>query len=225
MVTALPWFSGNFPLYLAPMAGVTDKVFRQICKDYGADVLVTEFVSAEGVFRRNERTREYLDFGPCERPLGVQLFGADATHMAEAAKHVVDWVQPDFIDINFGCPVNKVVAKNGGSALLKDCPTLATVARAVVTAVAPLPVTAKIRIGWDDSSINAVNVSRILEAEGIAAIAVHGRTRAQGYSGEADWNVIGEVADAVAIPVIGNGDISSPQDVARRQRETNIAGV
>jgi len=163
MVTALPWFSGNFPLYLAPMAGVTDKVFRQICKDYGADVLVTEFVSAEGVFRRNERTREYLDFGPCERPLGVQLFGADATHMAEAAKHVVDWVAPDFIDLNFGCPVNKVVAKNGGSALLKDCPTLNSVAKAVVQAAAPLPVTAKIRIGWDADSVNAVRVAGILE--------------------------------------------------------------
>ena len=132
------------------MAGVSDKIFRQLCKERGADVLVTEFVSAEGVFRRNERTREYLDFDECERPLGVQLFGGNAEHMAEAAKHVVDWVRPDFIDLNFGCPVNKVVAKNGGSALLKDCPTLAAVAEAVVRAVAPLPVTAKIRIGWDD---------------------------------------------------------------------------
>ena len=225
MVTALPWFSGNFPLYLAPMAGVTDKVFRQICKDYGADVLVTEFVSAEGVFRRNERTREYLDFGPCERPLGVQLFGADAAHMAEAAKHVVDWVAPDFVDLNFGCPVNKVVAKNGGSALLKDCPTLNSVAKAVVQAVAPLPVTAKIRIGWDADSVNAVRVAGILEDCGIAALAVHGRTRAQGYSGEADWRVIGEVAQTVAMPVIGNGDLFSPQEVSRRRAETKIAGV
>ncbi|PYI42080.1 MAG: tRNA dihydrouridine synthase DusB, partial [Verrucomicrobia bacterium] len=166
------------------MAGVTDKVFRQICRGYGADVLVTEFVSAEGVFRRNQRTREYLDFDPCERPLGVQLFGAEAAHMAEAAKHVVDWVAPDFVDLNFGCPVNKVVAKNGGSALLKDCPTLTSVAKAVVQAVAPLPVTAKIRIGWDADSVNAVRVAGILEECGIAALAVHGRTRAQGYSGE-----------------------------------------
>ena len=225
MVTTLPWFSDNFPLYLAPMAGVTDKVFRQICKGYGADVLVTEFVSAEGVFRRNERTREYLDFDPCERPLGVQLFGADAAHMAEAAKHVVDWVAPDFVDLNFGCPVNKVVAKNGGSALLKDCPTLTSVAKAVVQAVAPLPVTAKIRIGWDADSVNAVRVAGILEECGIAALAVHGRTRAQGYSGEADWRVIGEVAQTVAIPVIGNGDLFSPQEVARRRAETKIAGV
>src|SRR5213078_3065217 len=162
----LPWFSG-FPLYLAPMAGVSDKIFRQFCKERGADVLVTEFVSAEGVFRRNERTREYLDFDESERPIGVQLFGGNAEHMAEAAKHVVDWVRPDFIDLNFGCPVNKVVAKNGGSALLKDCPTLATVAAAVVRAVAPLPVTAKIRIGWDAESVNAVRVAGILEECGI----------------------------------------------------------
>src|SRR5438046_6349017 len=207
------------------MAGVTDKVFRQICRGYGADVLVTEFVSAEGVFRRNQRTREYLDFDPCQRPLGVQLFGAEADHMAEAAKHVVDWVAPDFVNLNFGCPVNKVVAKNGGSALLKDCPTLTSVAKAVVQAVAPLPVTAKIRIGWDADSVNAVRVAGILQECGIAALAVHGRTRAQGYSGEADWRVIGEVAQTVAIPVIGNGDLFSPREVARRRAETKIAGV
>src|SRR6476620_1642113 len=226
MNSKLPWFSDStFPLYLAPMAGVSDKIFRQLCKKLGADVLVTEFVSAEGVFRRNERTHEYLDFDECERPVGVQLFGGNAGHMAEAAKHVVDWVGPDFIDLNFGCPVNKVVAKNGGSALLKDCPTLSSVAKAVVQAVAPLPVTAKIRIGWDANSINAVRVAEILQECGVAALAVHGRTRAQGYSGEADWRVIGEVAQTVAIPVIGNGDLFSPQEVARRRAETKIAGV
>ena len=220
----LPWFSG-FPLYLAPMAGVSDKIFRQFCKERGADVLVTEFVSAEGVFRRNDRTREYLDFDECERPIGVQLFGGNAEHMAEAAKQVVDWVAPDFIDLNFGCPVNKVVAKNGGSALLKDCPALAAIAEAVVRAVAPLPVTAKIRIGWDADSINAPRVAKILEETGIQAVAVHGRTRAQGYSGEADWKVIGEVVSAVSIPVIGNGDLTSGDDVIRRRAETDIAGA
>src|SRR5436305_5069628 len=176
MLSALPWLSNRFPLYLAPMAGVSDKIFRQLCKEYGADVLTTEFVSAEGIFRRNERTREYLDFDEIERPIGVQLFGADAEHMAEAARQVIDWVRPDFIDLNFGCPVNKVVAKNGGSALLKDCPTLAIVAAAVVRAVAPLPVTAKIRIGWDNDSINAPRVSRILDVTGVLALAVLGRT-------------------------------------------------
>src|SRR5689334_928370 len=224
MHSTLPWFSG-FPLYLAPMAGVSDKIFRQFCKERGADVLVTEFVSAEGVFRRNDRTREYLDFDECERPIGVQLFGGNAEHMAEAAKHVVDWVAPDFIDLNFGCPVNKVVARNGGSALLKDCPTLTSVAGAVVRAVAPLPVTAKIRIGWDADSINAVRIANLLVEQGIAAITVHGRTRAQGYSGFADWRVIGEVAAAVPVPVIGNGDVASPADVARRRTETQIAGI
>src|SRR6516225_11032254 len=201
---SLPWFQDQFPLYLAPMASVSDKIFRQLCKEYGADVLTTEFVSAEGIFRRNERTREYLDFDEIERPIGVQLFGADAAHMAEAAKQVVDWVRPDFVDLNFGCPVNKVVCKNGGSALLKDCPTLTKVAESVVRAIAPLPATAKIRIGWDSDSVNAVRVAKTLAECGISALTVHGRTRAQGYSGVADWTVIGEVATAVSIPVIGN---------------------
>jgi nifR3 family TIM-barrel protein len=222
----LPWFADNrFPLYLAPMAGISDKIFRQLCKERGADVLVTEFVSAEGVFRRNERTRRYLDFDPVERPLGVQLFGANPEHMAEAARQVIEWVEPDFIDLNFGCPVNKVVAKNGGSALLKDCPLLGKVVAAVVQTVAPVPVTAKIRTGWDDRSINAVEVGGQLESLGIAALAIHGRTRVQGYSGNADWEVIGRVADALKIPVIGNGDLFSAADVAKRKNETGIAGA
>jgi tRNA-dihydrouridine synthase B len=225
MLSTLPWFSNRFPLYLAPMAGVSDKIFRQLCKEHGADILTTEFVSAEGIFRRNQRTREYLDFDEIERPIGVQLFGADPEHMAEAARQVIDWVAPDFIDLNFGCPVNKVVAKNGGSALLKDCPALASVAAAVVRAVAPMAVTAKIRIGWDADSINAPRVARILVDAGIAAITVHGRTRAQGYAGAADWDTIAEVAAAVSIPVIGNGDLASAGDVARRCHDTGIAGA
>jgi tRNA-dihydrouridine synthase B len=228
MNSGLPWFrKETFPLYLAPMAGVSDKIFRQLCKEYGADVLTTEFVSAEGIFRRNQRTREYLDFDEVERPIGVQLFGGDAGHMAEAAKQVVDWVRPDFVDLNFGCPVNKVVSKNGGSALLKDCPTLARVTDAVVRAVTPrkCEVTAKIRIGWDAESINAVNVAKILVDAGIAALTVHGRTRAQGYSGDADWNVIGDVATSISIPVIGNGDLISSAIIAKRRRETRIAGA
>ena len=221
----LPWFKDRFPVYLAPMAGVTDSLFRGYCKEYGADVVVTEFVAAEGVFRKNARTLEYLDFVEAERPLGVQLFGADPEHLGRAAQLVLEWKRPDFIDLNFGCPVNKVVSKNGGSALLKDCPLLQKVACAVVRAVAPHPVTAKIRIGWDRSSINATTTARILEDCGVRALAVHGRTKDQGYSGEANWEVIGEVVQAVRIPVIGNGDISSAADVVLRRRQTGVAGV
>ena len=142
------------------MAGVTDSIFRGLCKEQGADVLVTEFVSAEGIFRKNERTLEYLEFAETERPVGVQLFGADPEHLGEAARMVLDWKRPDFLDLNFGCPVNKVVSKNGGSALLRDCPLLERVATAVVRAVAPHPVTAKIRIGWSHDQVNAVTTAR-----------------------------------------------------------------
>ena len=221
----LPWFQHRFPLFLAPMAGITDKIFRRLCKEMGADVMVTEFVSAEGIFRRNARTMEYLDFDEIERPLGVQLFGADPDHLGEAARAVVDWVHPDFLDLNFGCPVNKVVSRNGGSALLKDCPLLERVARAVVKGADPYPVTAKIRIGWDSQSINATTTARVLEDAGIQAIAVHGRTKEQGYSGEADWAVIGEVVRAVSIPIIGNGDIGGADDALRRRTETGVAGI
>ena len=212
-------------LFLAPMAGVTNTVFRRLCKDLGADVLTTEFVSAEGILHRNERTSRYLEFQPDERPLGVQLFGADPDRLAEAAKAVIDWVAPDFIDLNFGCPVNKVVSRNGGSALLKDCPLLASVARSVVSAAAGLPVTAKIRIGWDSRSVNATETARILEGEGISRLAVHGRTKEQGYSGEADWDVITDVVQAVQIPVIGNGDIDSAAVALARWRKSGVAGI
>ncbi len=226
MTSNLPWFQDQrFPVYLAPMAGVTDTVFRSICKEFGADVMVTEFVSADGILHRNKRTREYLEFSSAERPLGVQLFGADPKNLARAAASVVEWVAPDFIDLNFGCPVNKVVCRNGGSALLKDCPLLEQVAREVVQAVAPVPTTAKIRIGWNQQQINACETSKILEQCGIQAIAVHGRTRAQGYSGEADWDTIAQVKQSVSIPVIGNGDLATAEDVSKRRRETGVDGV
>jgi tRNA-dihydrouridine synthase B len=223
----LPWFSDNrFPLYLAPMAGVTDLIFRQICKELGADVMVTEFVSAEGIMQADERTRKYTEFTDEQRPVGVQLFGADGERMGEAAKKIIDWKRPDFIDINFGCPVNKVVARNGGSSLLKDCPILASVAAGVAKAVGDqVPVTAKMRIGWDENSVNAVEVAKILEDCGMQAIAVHGRTRAQGYGGEANWDVIDAVARAVSVPVIGNGDIHCGADLVKRKRETAVSGV
>lgn len=221
----LPWLAPDrFPLYLAPMAGVTDMVFRSLCKELGADAMVTEFVSAEGIMQADGRTRKYTEFDEAQRPLGVQLFGADGARMGEAARKIADWKRPDFIDINFGCPVNKVVAKNGGSSLLKDCPLLASVARDLVKA-SPVPVTAKMRIGWDQDHINAVEIARILEDSGIQAIAVHGRTRSQGYTGRADWEVIAQVAGAVGIPVIGNGDLATGADVELRKRETGVRGV
>lgn len=223
----LPWFqNGRFPLYLAPMAGVTDLVFRRICKELGADVMVTEFVSAEGIIQADERTRVYTEFEEEQRPVGVQLFGADGPRMAEAARKIIDWKQPDFIDINFGCPVKKVVSKNGGSSLLRDCPVLAHVAESIAKGVGEqVPVTAKIRIGWDQNLINAPEVCRILEESGMQAISIHGRTRAQGYSGEADWDVIDQCTREVSIPVIGNGDISSGADVELRKQTTGVSGV
>jgi tRNA-dihydrouridine synthase B len=224
---SLPWFSNDqFPLYLAPMAGVTDRVFRSICKGLGADVMVTEFVSSEGIIRRDDRTRKYTEFDEDQRPVGVQLFGADGERMAEAAKKIIDWKQPDFIDLNFGCPVNKVVSKNGGSSLLRDCPILAKVASAVRKGVGDqVPVTGKIRIGWDADSVNAAEVTHILEDCGMAAVAVHGRTRAQSYGGHADWDVIDACAREVKIPVIGNGDVATGADVERRRNESAVSGV
>jgi nifR3 family TIM-barrel protein len=187
--------------------------------------MITEFVSAEGILHRSQRTREMVAFTAAERPLGVQLFGAEPDRLAEAARAVIDWVAPDFIDLNFGCPVNKVVCKHGGSALLRDCPLLEKVAQTVVRVVDPVPVTAKIRLGWDAATINAVVTARLLEGAGVRALAVHGRTKEQGYSGEADWNEIARVAETVRIPVIGNGDIRTAQEVERRLGTTQVRGV
>ncbi len=223
----LPWFeNGKFPLYLAPMAGVTDVVFRTICKELGADVVVTEFVSAEGIMQRDAYTRKYTEFHDEQRPLGIQIFGADGIRMGEAAKKIIDWKQPDFIDINFGCPVNKVVSKNGGSSLLKDCPLLASVAAGVAKAVGDqVPVTAKIRVGWDQETINAPEVCKTLEESGMQAISIHGRTRSQGYRGEADWDIIQQCTQVTNLPIIGNGDIATGADVKLRRETTDVSGV
>ncbi len=206
------------------MAGVTDVVFRTLCKELGADVMVTEFVSAEGILKRDDRTRKYTEFNDDQRPVGVQLFGANGTNMAEAAKKIIDWKQPDFIDINFGCPVNKVVSKNGGSSLLKDCPLLADVAGTIAREVS-IPVTAKIRIGWDERSINALTVVKTLEDCGMQAIAIHGRTRSQGYSGEANWDVIAACAQAASVPIIGNGDLDSGAIIQHRRDTAGVDAV
>lgn len=222
----LPWFQDRFPIYLAPMAGVTDVTFRTLCKELGADVMVTEFVSAEGIMQADHRTRKYTTFTDEQRPVGVQLFGADGDRMGEAAKKIIDWKQPDFIDLNFGCPVNKVVSKNGGSSLLKDCALLTDTASKIVKAVGDqVPVTGKIRIGWDQQTVNAPHVCHLLEDCGIQAVAIHGRTRSQGYRGEADWAVIDESAQSVKIPVIGNGDIDSAEILKKRKETTAVSGV
>ncbi|MEN8795944.1 MAG: tRNA dihydrouridine synthase DusB [Akkermansiaceae bacterium] len=222
----LEWFQNQFPIYLAPMAGVTDVTFRTLCKELGADAMVTEFVSAEGILQADHRTRRYTTFTDEQRPLGIQLFGADGTRMGEAAKKIIDWKKPDFIDLNFGCPVNKVVSKNGGSSLLRDCPLLAETAEKIVAAIGDqVPVTGKIRVGWDDQSINGPEVCRILEDCGIQSVSVHGRTRAQGYRGEANWEIIDECAQSVKIPVIGNGDVDSAEILKNRKESTAISGI
>lgn len=223
----LPWFAGStFPLYLAPMAGVTDPVFRTLCKELGADVMVTEFVSAEGVLQAWERNRRYVQFAEEHRPLGIQIFGSVPAHMAEAARIIAEEMRPDFIDLNAGCPVPKVVGKNGGSSLLKDLPLLERVARSLVEAVGDrLPVTVKIRTGWDARSLCALEACRRLEDAGIAAVTVHGRTRAQQYGGRADWDQIDACARAAGIPIVGNGDIATPEDVQRIRQTTSVAGV
>ncbi len=224
----LPYFeSGNFPLYLAPMAGVTDPIFRTLCKEMGADVMVTEFVSAEGVIQAWQRNRRYVQFLESHRPLGVQIFGSSPDNMAAAARIIWDAMQPDFIDINAGCPVPKVVGKNGGSSLLKDLPLLERIASSVARELEhDCPVTAKIRVGWDATTINVHECVQRLEQAGMAAVAIHGRTRSQQYGGHADWQLIYEAASQVPhLPIIGNGDISTPHEIKQHREAGVVAGV
>jgi tRNA-dihydrouridine synthase B len=225
----LSWFDGGkFPLYLAPMAGFTDRIFRELCKEQGADVMVTEFVMANKFLDpRGERDAwEIVDFSPQQRPMGVQIFGSAPGKMAEASRKIVQRLQPDFIDINYGCPAPKVVDNAAGSSLLRDPCRLQSVAAEVVQSVGrDVPVTAKIRIGWDATEINAVENSKRLEDVGIEAIAVHGRTKVQGYSGDADWDVIHAVADSVSVPVIGNGSVRTADDVRRIMAAGKVRGL
>src|SRR5690348_11234576 len=214
----------DVPLYLAPMAGVSESPFRRLCRQHGADVVVTEFLSAEGIRRENEATLHKLAFGPDERPIGVQIFGAEPAAMGEAARFVSDVFQPEFIDINFGCPVKKVVRRNGGSGCLKDLDLVERVIRAVVGAT-HLPVTCKIRSGWNEEMRDPVKIALRCQDAGVRAIALHPRTRTQMYSGNARWEEIAAVVDALEIPVLGNGDIKTPHDAYRMWRETKCAGV
>src|SRR6476659_6017145 len=212
------------PLYLAPMAGVSESPFRRLCRRFGADVVITEFLSAEGIRRENEATIAKLRFGDDERPIGVQIFGADAQAMGDAAAFVTDVFQPEFIDINFGCPVKKVVKRNGGSGCLKDLDLVQTVIRAVAKSTS-LPVTCKIRSGWNEEMRDPVTIALRCQDAGVRAIALHPRTRTQMYSGRARWEEIAAVVAALDIPVLGNGDIKTPHDAISLHRQTGCAGI
>ena len=216
--------SAEVPLYLAPMAGVSESPFRRICRRFGADVVVTEFLSAEGIRRENPATVSKLRFGADERPIGVQIFGADPLAMAEAAAFVTDVFQPEFIDINFGCPVKKVVKRNGGSGCLKDLGLVQEIIRAVSRAT-HLPVTVKTRSGWNEETRDPVGIALRMQDAGARAFTLHARTRTQMYSGSARWEEIAAVVDALEIPVLGNGDIKTAEDAVRMQRMTNCAGI
>lgn len=222
----LPWISKNtFPLYLAPMARFTDTAFRQMCKNQGADVMVTEFVQADAIIRGDERLWETVDFTESQRPMGVQIFGSNPSTMAEAAKRIYQKIAPDFIDINYGCPADRVICMDAGSSLLRNPHKLSRITKKVVDAVPEIPVTVKIRIGWDENTVNALEIGKITEGVGAKALTIHGRTKVQGYRGDANWQIIAQVAESITIPVIGNGSIQSAKDVIRVKNETQCAGV
>ncbi len=214
----------DVPLYLAPMAGVSESPFRQLCHEHGADVVVTEFLSAEGIRRENEATIDKLRFCRAERPIGVQIFGADPVAMGEAARFVSDVFEPEFIDINFGCPVKKVVRRNGGSGCLRDLDLVQQVIRSVARAT-HLPVTCKIRSGWSEEMRDPVAIALRCQDAGARVLALHPRTRTQMYSGNARWEEIAAVVDALDIPVLGNGDIKTAEDALRMRQQTNCAGI
>lgn len=204
-------FTGGGKILLAPLSGISDSPFRRICKGFGADGVYSEMVSSEGLTRKNARSADLAGFTDEERPIGIQLFGKRPARMAEAAR-VIEDLGPELIDINLCCPARRIVSKGGGAALLKEPGLMAEIIRAVVGATR-LPVSVKIRIGWDEDSVNALEVARIAEGEGAVAISVHGRTAMQGFSGWSDWDRVAEVKDAAGIPVILTGDIMTPEDV------------
>lgn len=215
----------DFPLLLAPMEDVSDPPFRAVCKLNGADLMYTEFISSEGLIRDAIRSRKKLDIFEAERPVGIQIFGGDEEAMAMSAR-IVDTVNPDLLDINFGCPVKKVVSKGAGAGVLKNIDLMVRLTEACVKSTR-LPVTVKTRLGWDDNSKNIVEVAKRLQDVGIKALSIHGRTRAQLYKGQADWSLIAEVKNnpRIHIPIFGNGDIDSPEKAVEYKKRYGVDGI
>jgi tRNA-dihydrouridine synthase B len=215
----------EFPLLLAPMEDVSDPPFRVVCKDNGADVMFSEFISSEGLIRDAIKSRHKLDFSEEERPFAIQIFGGDEEAMGMSAR-ICETVNPDFVDINFGCPVKKVVSKGAGAGVLKDVPLMIRLTEAVIKGT-KLPVTVKTRLGWDDNTKNIEEVAERLQDIGIAALSIHGRTRCQLYKGEADWSLIAKVKNnpRIKIPIFGNGDIDSPQKALEYKNHYGVDGI
>ncbi|WP_315062771.1 tRNA dihydrouridine synthase DusB [Capnocytophaga leadbetteri] len=216
---------GEFPLLLAPMEDVSDPPFRRLCKLHGADMLYSEFISSEGLIRDAIKSRQKLDIFDYERPVGIQIFGGDEEAMALSAK-IVATVRPDLVDINFGCPVKKVVSKGAGAGVLKDIDLMVRLTKAVVSST-DLPVTVKTRLGWDESSINIEEVAERLQDVGISALTIHARTRSQMYKGHSDWSYIAKVKNnpRIHIPIFGNGDIDSPQKALEYRNKYGVDGI
>lgn len=216
---------GDFPLLLAPMEDVSDPPFRFLCKEHGCDMLYTEFISVEGLIRDAEKSIQKLDIYDSERPIGIQIFGAELDSMLQATDIVIE-ARPELLDINYGCPVKKVVCKEAGAGILKDIPKMIRLTEAVVKR-SPIPVTVKTRLGWDEDSKHIVEVAERLQDIGIAAISIHARTRSQMYKGEADWTLVGQVKSnpRMTIPVFGNGDIDSPQKAKLYKERYGVDGI
>ncbi len=215
----------DFPLLLAPMEDVSDPPFRALCKRHGCDLMYTEFISVEGLVRDAEKSIQKLDIYDYERPIGIQIFGSDEKHMREAAA-IVEEARPEILDINYGCPVKKVVNKMAGAGILQDVDKMVSLTKAIVDSTS-LPVTVKTRLGWDDETKYVVDVAERLQDVGIKAISIHGRTRKQMYKGEADWTLIGKIKEnpRMHIPVFGNGDIDSPEKAVENKNRYGVDGV
>jgi len=216
---------GEFPLLLAPMEDVSDPPFRAVCKEGGADLLYTEFISSEGLIRDAAKSRQKLDIFEYERPIGIQLFGGDIGNMVQSAE-IATTVNPDLIDINYGCPVKAVACRGAGAALLQDIPKMVKMTEEIVKCT-PLPVTVKTRLGWDEKSRNVVEVAERLQDIGIKALTIHGRTRQQMYKGSADWSLIAQIKEnpRMHIPIFGNGDVDSPQKAIEYKNRYGVDGV